>query len=370
MSANRIALVHEWVEKFGGAESVLDELVKLFPKSDLYVLWTDFAERYPLETYESFISKTFLRNHKAMSLPFQLAAWRLFGNRTKDYDKVIVSSHLFAHHIKLGNSSTSNKYIYTHTPARYIWEPERDTRGDNFLFRAAASLIKPLDRRRALEPLEIAANSGFTREKIAAAWDRDAKVIYPPVRAFEIQSKLKAGISIDDSELRALGALPKGYILGASRFIEYKKLDRVIEIGEWTDTPGVIAGSGPLLARLTQRAALAKVPVTIIQRPSDEMLLTLFANAQSYIFPPIEDFGVMPLEAGACGTPVLANEIGGSAETVSDGVNGWKVDMQSKSSILDGMNRITAVSSSGCISESMKFDSSVFREEILNWVRD
>jgi glycosyltransferase involved in cell wall biosynthesis len=370
MSQGKVALVHEWVEKFGGSEAVLDEFVKMFPESDLFVLWSNFPERYPIPTHESVLASTFLRNHKALSLPLQLAAWRSFKGKSVGYDRILVSSHLFAHHFKLPNPSTAKKYVYAHTPARYIWEPERDRRGDNPLFKLAASLIKPVDRKRAGEAHKIAANSAFTQEKIALAWERESTVIHPPVRVSEIQRKLAGGISLSDTQNAIVDSLPEAYILGASRFIEYKNLDRVIDIGEWTDTPVVLAGSGPLLERLKLRANSASVPVTIIESPDDDLLLSLFSNAIAYVFPPVEDFGVMPLEAGACGTAVISNFIGGAAETINQGMNGWQVDMQSKSSILEGFNKIDRINSINCISEAMKFDSSVFRANIQRWTEE
>ncbi len=142
------------------------------------------------------------------------------------------------------------------------------------------------------------------RRRIATAWGVEARVIFPPVEVTEIQRvhNWAARLTGEDSEIFA--GLPQGYVLGASRFIPYKRLDLVIRAGEAADRPVVLAGRGPELGRLRCAAAAARVPVTFVDRPSAALLRALYQQAAVFVFPAIEDFGIMPVEAMAAGAPV------------------------------------------------------------------
>jgi glycosyltransferase involved in cell wall biosynthesis len=177
-----------------------------------------------------------------------------------------------------------------------------------------------------------------------------------------------SGISLGRDDFSENAQLPSEFILGASRFIDYKKLDKVINIGEWLNLPVVIAGSGPLLDQLREQAAQSSTQVTIIESPSDILLLELYSRCLAYVFPGVEDFGVMPLEASAAGAPVLANHIGGTSETILEGANGAIVDMQSKSEILSGFSRLQNLDRSKGLNHISKFDTSVFKKEFSAWV--
>ncbi len=311
-------LIHEWVARAGGSENVLEAMADAFPNADLRVLWNDaparFAER---KVTESWLAHTPLRRSKALALPAMPLTWRRM-NGSQDYEWMLVSSHLFAHHASFrGNNRAIPKLVYAHTPARYIWNPELDVRGDSAGVRAASLALRPLDRHRAKEARAVAANSEFVRGRIGKAWDLDATVIYPPVDVDKIGTTLSSKSLLSSSESRQLDSLPSQFVLGASRFIPYKKLDQVIRIGEQIGMPVVIAGRGPDESQLRQLASESQVPVTFVISPSDELLHRIYARANLFVFPAIEDFGIMPVEAMAAGTPVLANRIGGAAESVS-----------------------------------------------------
>lgn len=311
------ALVHEWIEPSGGAEKVLDAMVEAFPGSDIFALWNDAPERYPVNSvYESWLAATPLRRHKALALPFLPQTWRRLEAH-QSYEWLLVSSHLFAHHARFrGEAVDVPKYVYAHTPARYIWTPELDERGAPLAVRSVAAMLKPLDRKRAQEPVAIAANSEFVRRRIQRAWDRDATVIYPPVDVERIQAVEDWRDELSGEELSVLESLPGEFILGASRFIPYKRLDLVIEVGQEAGLPVVIAGRGPEEARLRALAESVDVPVYFVISPSDELLYALYQAAVVYVFPAIEDFGIMPVEAMAAGVPVLVGPEGGAVESV------------------------------------------------------
>lgn len=315
-------LVHEWIEASGGAENVLEAMARTFPDADIQCLWDDAPHRFADRTVrETWLARTPLRRHKALALPFTVGAWRGLP-AAQDYDWMLVSSHLFAHHATLSRKDVP-KYVYAHTPARYIWNPELDERGNSMAVKAVSPVFRGIDRRRAQEATAIAANSAFVRDRIAQAWDRDAVVIHPPVAVERILSQSDWRTQVTDrDELRLLESLPMPFILGASRFIPYKRLDLVISAGERAGLPVVIAGRGPEEQRLRALAASARVPVQIVVSPSDAMLYALMQQASVFVFPAIEDFGIVPVEAQAAGTPVVTGPIGGQVETFVDGVSG------------------------------------------------
>src|SRR5690606_36447909 len=123
-----------------------------------------------------------------------------------------------------------------------------------------------------------------------------------------------------------LEELPDAFVLGASRFIRYKRLDLVISAAEKAGLPAVIAGRGPEEQHLRAVAAAARVPVHIVVSPSDEMLYALMQLAAVFVFPAIEDFGIVPVEAQAAGTPVVTGPFGGQVETFENGVSGVVAD--------------------------------------------
>ncbi|WP_164232988.1 glycosyltransferase [Microbacterium hydrocarbonoxydans] len=315
-------LVHEWIESSGGAEQVLAAMARAFPDADIQCLWDDaparFADRRVIETW---LARTPLRRHKALALPVTAAAWRRL-RPAQAYDWMLVSSHLFAHHARLLGQDVP-KYVYAHTPARYIWNPELDERGEKAVVRAVAPLFRRLDRRRAQEPTAIAANSAFVRERIAEAWGRDAVVIHPPVAVDRIRAREDWRDAVTDAaELRLLERLPRPFVLGASRFIPYKRLDLVIRAGERAGMPVVITGRGPEEDHLRALAAEAQVPVEVVLSPSDALLYALMQQASVFVFPAVEDFGIVPVEAQAAGTPVVTGPVGGQLEGIRDGVSG------------------------------------------------
>jgi glycosyltransferase involved in cell wall biosynthesis len=295
------------------------------------------------------------------------ATWR--QRRNLNYDWALISSHLFAHHVRFRPQPQDfRRFVYVHTPARYIWAPELDGRGRSRAARTLAAALKPLDRRRAQQPATYAANSDFVRRRMASAWGVEARVIYPPVDVSEIQciEDWTTKLTADESEI--LTSLPEGYVLGASRFVPYKRLDLVIEVGEAADRPVVLAGRGPELGRLRSAAGAARVPVHFIDRPSAALLRALYQEAAVFVFPAIEDFGIMPVEAMAAGAPVLAQALGGTAESVLPGVTGALCDFTSRGAVRAGVEIALATRRVDRLRHAGSFRAERFRQEIQSWV--
>lgn len=316
---------------------------------------------------ESWFARTPLRNHKAIALPLMPLTWRHFG--WSDAEWILCSSHLFAHHARFaGPARDVPKFVYTHTPARYIWTPELDMRGSNPAIRAASRPLQALDHKRAQDAHSIAANSQFVADRIARVWDREARVIHPPVSVAAYVDDDQSALSAE--EMQILDLLPQGFVLGASRFVPYKRLDVAIEAGVAAGVPVVIAGDGPDEARLRALAAAHPGVVTFVVRPSFALLSQLYRRAVALIFPAIEDFGIMPVEAMAAGTPVIASNIGGVSESVQHGLTGALLESFDAASLREAVEIAAGVDPEACVARAREFDVDVFDAKIRAWITE
>jgi glycosyltransferase involved in cell wall biosynthesis len=366
----RALVVHEWFASIGGSENVAKAMRQSFAGSDLLCLWRDRSVSIPGagRVIQTMLSAKPFHGRKVFSLPFMPLVWRFTKARTGSWDVAIVSSHLFAHHVAVPRNTP--KLVYVHTPARYIWEPSFDSRGAGLAARAVSAVLKPLDRRRASEARELAANSEFVRQRILKTWGRNSRVIYPPVEVDEIRRLGDWSDALNEKDKRALASLPSEFVLGASRFIPYKRLDLVIRGGELSGLPVVIAGAGPEERWLRAVAEQAKVPVHFVLSPSNELLRALYQRAAVFIFPPIEDFGIMPVEAIAAGTPVVSNSIGGASESVVEGQTGAHFCPDDDSSLVSAIRRARSLDRSTISQHASRFSRQRFEEDLQQWVNE
>ncbi|WP_104044896.1 glycosyltransferase [Arthrobacter sp. ZGTC412] len=360
-------IVHEWLEPHGGAEKVVQELAGIFPDAPITCLWNDAPERFLQgRVSETWLASTPLRHKKSLALPFMPETWRHLGD--SDAEWILCSSHLFAHHARFsGAARGAKKFVYAYTSARYIWTPEIDQRGQSMAARLASKPLRKLDRNRASEADEIASISEFVRQRIEHTWQRESQVIYPPVDVEAFDSSEVA--SFTDVEQAILDGLPESFVLGASRFIPYKRLDVVIRAGAAAGIKVVLAGSGPLRGELERLSLEYPGLVTFVPSPSHILLRELYRRCKVYIFPPVEDFGIMPVEAMATGTPVIASTIGGAAETVVDGVTGILVDSFDDEVMREAIFAAEAIDPENCRLRAWEFDKSVFHTAIKQWVK-
>lgn len=362
-------IVQEWISRNGGSEKVLDVMVSTFPTAKVLTLWNDAPERYPgRDVQELWMSKTPLRRSKAIALPLMPATWRHLKPK-EQVDWLLIGSHLFAHHARLSPPRLEvEKYVYVHTPARYIWAPDVDPRGQGPLPRIASPVLRPLDRKRATEHRHIAANSAYIRQRIRDTWAVEADIIYPPVEVDVIRSKEDWKAELRTEDAARLQSLPKPFILGASRFVPYKKLDNVIKIGAAAGLPVVIAGSGADEARLRVLADSACVPVTFVLSPSNELLFALYQASLAFVFPPVEDFGIMPVEAMAAGTPVLVNRLGGASESVLHHKTGIHIDPDDIRSAVRALEEVEGIESAVTVARACQFSTAVFQRRLHAWM--
>ena len=363
-------LIHEWLARHGGSENVFEVLSQAFPDADRFCLWNDSDGRFA-GVRETWLARTPLRRSKAAALPFMPLAWRHLPAREADW--ILASSHVFAHQARFsGPARHAPKLVYAHTPARYLWTPELDGRGSGLAARAVSSVLKPLDRKRAQEPVAIAANSAFVAQRIADTGERETVVIPPPV---DVAGFAGAGVAATGDRVEfsagdraALTMLPPDFLLGVSRFVPYKRLERVIDAGVAAGLPVVLAGAGPDEERLRAYAQREHERVVFVHNPSFALLAELYRRALALVFPAIEDFGIMPVEAMATGTPVVASAVGGTAESVIDGVTGALVHDWTRAELRHAVDRALATDPAASVARAFEFDTPVFVDRITTWV--
>ncbi len=356
LAGRRVALVHEWFGATGGAENVFVAITQLLPHATPYVLWRDPDAENAVGFRESWLARTPLRHAKPLALPVMPLTWRTLTR--EPFDVVISSSHALAHTVRLPRAGGARYLSYVHSPARYVWSPAYDRRGSSDLLALPRRLLQATDVRLSRHVQAYAANSLEVRDRIRRYWRRDAQVINPPVDVAFFAAPGPAGVDRHE------------YLLGVGRWIPYKNFDLMIEIAETARTPLVIAGSGPQEAALRRAAATARVPVSFERRPTRERLRELYRGARALLFPAHEDFGIIPVEAQAAGTPVLGIRRGGLLETVVDGQTGFLVETNDPVAYAAALTRLDELDRDRIAKHAWNFSVEVFRTRMTAWLHE
>ncbi|GGL89097.1 glycosyltransferase [Micromonospora yangpuensis] len=358
LAGRPVALVHEWFSAAGGSENVFLALGDLLPHADRYVLWAEpEVPRERLRLRESWLARTPLRRSKALALPFLPFAWHL--GRPGGYEVVLSSSHAFGHTARFGPPEQTRHLSYVHSPARYLWSPDFDGRGAGRLLGGPRRVLRAADVRFSRHVHAYAANSVEVRDRIRRYWRRDAVVVHPPV---DVDFFAAAPPAQRDQ--------PRDHLLGVGRWIPYKNFDLMIAIAAEAGLPLVLAGGGPEEARLRRLAATVDVPVTFESRPDRARLRELYWGARALLFPAHEDFGIIPVEAQACGTPVVGLRAGGLLETVVDGETGFLVDSREPARHAAAVRRVGDLSADRVRRHATAFGADRFASRMAGWVAD
>jgi glycosyltransferase involved in cell wall biosynthesis len=332
-------------------------MARVFPQADLFALTAepsgdfDFGGR---EVRTTVLDRSpWLRRRRDLTLPFMPLAWTLVRPPTR-YDKVLTSSHACVR--AFPPARTAEHFCYVHAPMRYAWDRTIDGRGGGRLTGAMLAVMRHWDRSSATTVDHFAANSTVVRERIHRFYRRDACVISPPV----------------DTDFFTPGdsGRPGSGALAVARFIPYKRLDLAIDACALAGTPLTIAGSGPQEAQLRAKAERVRVPVNFEISPSDERLRELYRAAEALVFAANEDFGIVAVEAQACGTPVVAVDQGGARDTVVAGVTGLFAARQDARLIADALQAIgdSGIRAADCRRNAERFGSDRFEAELRSWV--
>ncbi|MDA1209371.1 MAG: glycosyltransferase [bacterium] len=353
----KLALVADWLPTFAGAEHVIAECCTMWPDAPLYTTVAAHGKLGPLDAQK--ISTTplqkwysVMRNHKVL-LPWMPRA--LENIDLSAYDVVVSSSHAVGKGIV--PPSTAVHICYCHTPMRYAWEMEDMYLLDFGVPRILRKTVKQFLKRIRRWDLTTAkrvdvfiANSTTTQERIKRIYDRESIVIHPPVSERFFKT-------------RETEPQNKPYFLAIGRLVPYKKFDLLIEAANASGFSLKIAGTGDDFSRLK---AMAGPTVEMLGFVEDAELPRLYTNAKALLFPQFEDAGVVPLEAQACGTPVIAYGLGGVLDTVRDGRTGVFFPEQTIASLTDAIDRFASMhfDSEAITQHAKQFSSTNFQQKL------
>lgn len=355
-----IILAHDYLIQMGGAERVVAVMAKAFPLSPIYTSRTDYGGL--LEAFrESTIHNSWMQkipvSHAQFKKLFPLYPFAFRSMRPSKAKAAWISASTFAKCIRLQPGTVA--FCYCHAPTRFLWQTESylKTEIGNPVVRALARCLIPwlrsVDRKAAGRMDYIIANSHNIKEQIKTAYGREADVIYPPV---------------DVGRFR-VHPQHNGHYLIVSRLIGYKGIDRAVRAFAGLDRELHIIGDGTDRKRLE---AMAPRNVKFLGRVSDVEVLSNMENCRAFIFPGYEDFGITPVEAQACGKPVLAYGKGGALETVIHGETGIHFKEPHPDSLNDGLELLESITwdPSKIRKHAEKFSEERFLREMTGYMQD
>ncbi len=360
MKSLRIALVHDWLNQVGGAENVLETLVRLYPGAPIFT--SMYAASLMPPRYRTWdIRTTFMQRlpgvftHHQAYLPLYPLAFR--GLDLRGYDLILSNKSGFCHGVPV--PAGARHICYCLTPTRFLWQYD--------LYRAREALSPALDL--ALRPMIAAlrrwdyaaaqrvhhfiAISTEVQDRIRRFYGRESSIIFPPA---------------DIGRFRPAAEPPGDYFLAGGRLIPYKRTDLAVRACSELGLKLLVYGDGrdrPALERM------AGPSVTFLGRVSWDELARLYAGARAFIFPGLEDFGIAPVEAQAAGRPVIAYAGGGALDTVVPGVTGEFFSPATVEALQAVLARFdaTAYDPAACRANAERFASERFERELGEYVR-
>lgn len=352
----KVAIVHDWLAVYGGAESIIRILHEMFPEAPIYTTVYN-AENMPddfkeMDIRPSFIQKLPFGKKKYTSyLPLMPYAFEQFD--MTEYDLVISSNTCCSKGIITGPDTLH--ICYCNTPMRYAWEFYHEYVGKKsklakFFIGWMMKGIRQWDRLSADRVDVFIANSKNVARRIRKHYRRDSHVIYPPVRTSMFQKSETDG----------------GYYLAVSRLVPYKRVDLVVEAFTELGLPLKVIGAG---SEFDYIASKAGPNVEMLGRLDDEAVLNYMQNCKAFLFPGEEDFGITPIEAEACGKPVIAFGKGGALETVVKDKTGVFFYEQTKEAVIDAVKRFEAMifDPEEICQHAQSFSEERFKEELYTF---
>lgn len=346
----RIAIIADWLTTFGGAEHVIDSCHQLWPDAPIFTTVVRRAHLGPLAAADIRPDTRLQRIYQLIGRHQVLLPWMPAAMERADlrgYDVVLSSSHAVGKGVIVPCGSIH--VCYCHTPMRYAWEMEEEYLRDfgihgllrRYVKRELARLRR-WDLSSAKRVDVFIANSTETQQRIQRTYGRESVVISPPVsdHFFAVPFEPRTHLSIEPC---------KQPFLAFGRLVPYKRFDLLIELAHRLQIPLVIAGSGSDEARLR---SLAGPTVSFVGRVPDAAVPMLYRRSRALLMPQYEDAGIVPMEAQACGLPVIAYGKGGVLDAVVDGLSGILVQQQSVDAFADGIRRF----------ETMRWEPAAIRQ--------
>lgn len=359
----RVAVVHDFLYTYAGAERVLEQILSVFPHADLFSLF-DFL---PAEQ-RGFLGNRTVRSSFLQRLPFARRKHRAYlplmplaveQLDVSAYDLVLSSSYLAAKGVLTRPDQLH--LCYCHTPVRFAWDLQKQyldqvglSRGVRSVFaKLVLHYIRTWDVRSANGVDIFMANSDYVGRRIQKVYRRESTTIYPPV----------------DTAYFTPGETKSDFYLTASRMVPYKRIDLIVDaFSAMPQRRLIVVGDGPEMQRIKAKAG---PNVTLVGHQTAEQLREYMQLARGFVFAAEEDFGIAPVEAMACGTPVIAFGRGGASESVIDGQTGVFFSVQNVTSLVDAIERFEAVEwDANQIRERAEmFSAARFRERLTQYVR-
>lgn len=367
----KIAIVCDWLVTYAGAEKVLEQMLNVFPEADLFAVVDFLPEGQRDFIKNKKVTTTFIQNLPRARkkyrnyLPFMPIAIEQID--LSGYDVVISSSHCVAKGVLTGPDQIHISYV--HSPVRYAWDLQHQYLREAGLTHGLKSKIARLimhymriwDTRTSNGVDYFIANSHFIARRIWKCYRREAEVIYPPV----------------DVDKFTFCDKKEDFYLTASRMVPYKKMDLIVEaFSKMPDKQLIVIGQGPDFNKIKK---LAGPNVKLMGYQPDSVLQDYMQRAKAFIFAAEEDFGITPVEAQACGTPVIAYGKGGSLETVRgygemEKPTGIFFSNQKVQDLVDAVSSFEEISqditAKDCRENAEKFAISVFRKRFSDFVND
>ncbi len=355
----RVAIVHDYLNQFGGAERVLEALHELFPEAPVYTILYD---RKALPQYSgwdirpSFIQAIpFAKQRYTALAPFFPSAVRSL--RLDGFDIIISNTHAWGKGIEIDKRTCH--ICYCLTPMRYIWDLYEEYRAHEYINPLARYILpfwakrtRRWDVERAKTVQHYIAISGTVADRIGRYYKRDAAIIYPPC---------------DTDFFTPDGVNESDYYLTVSRLKAYKRIDLIIDTFNRLGLPLKIIGAGPELKRLKGRA---EKNIEFLGYVSDQDLLRHYRGCRALVFAGHEDFGLAMAEAQACGKPVVAYGRGGAAEIVVDRETGILFHEQTSTAIAEAVERFqnTGFDTGRIRQSSLRFGKDMFRNAFTHFI--
>ena len=363
----KVAIVQEWLVTVGGSDKVVKAILDVFPEADIYTLVAkkEVCEELGIpweKVHTSFIQKMPLgtKKHRAYLplFPFAIEQFDLRG-----YDVVISSSHCVAKGIL--TKADQLHICYCHSPIRYCWDMYNEYLEESHLDKGFKSwlvrlMLHPIRQFDAIAGSRVdyyISNSDYVGQRIRKTYRRKATTIHP---------------NIDISNFELCNDKQE-YYLASSRLVAYKKIDTIIEaFNKMPDKKLVVIGGGPNLEAYRK---LAKDNVTVMGYQPFNVLKEKMQHAKAFVFAADEDFGMIPIEAQSCGTPVIAYGHGGSLETVNGGKTGLFFNEQTPEAIVEAVNKFETMGSqpfapADCRQWAEGFSEERFKREIKEFVEE
>ena len=368
-STPRVAVVHEWMVMFAGSERVVQHILRCFPSADLYSVISIMERDEAPELIDRLKGTTFiqrmpwLRKMYRRYLPLMPLAIEQLD--LSDYDIVISSNHAVAKGVITGPDQLHISYV--HSPMRYAWDMQQKYLKDSgldrglkgYLARRMLFNIRMWDSVSANRVDHFLANSHYIKRRIAKTYRREADVIYPPVDLEWFSPEGERG----------------DYYVTASRLVAYKQAQLVVEtFAKMPDRRLVVIGDGPEMGRIKR---MATPNIELLGHQPNEALREHMRRARAFVFAAEEDFGIMPIEAQACGAPIIAFGRGGSTETVlpfgtEDRPSGILFDEQTPASLAAAIELFeaneTAFTPQASYDNAMRFSAPRFEKEISQYI--